>query len=130
MFYFTEVLLYFFFLQTYIQIVCCKSTKQNDVLFIKTMFNKTSDIMVIITLTVGKVMRKQLTNKANNKRLFQSLTSTSALPGSFVGKRDACSATKSALFGFGVGAILAGMLTGGWMWKAGSSSLSFLSSRH
>lgn len=47
----------------------------------------------------------------------------------FFGKRDTCSVTKSSLFGFGVGAMLAGIVTGGWMWNAGSPSLTFLSSR-
>lgn len=60
---------------------------------------------------------------------FQSQTSTSVSPVGSVGKRDSCSATKSVLFGFAVGAMLAGMLTGGWMKKAGSPILTFLSSR-
>lgn len=61
--------------------------------------------------------------KRQQIRLSQSQTPTSWSPACCFGKRDACCLTKSSLFGFGVGAMLAGMLTGGWMWNVLSPSL-------
>lgn len=91
--------------------------------------------MVIITLTHSYRKRnmawKNLSGKGKRPqiRLSQSQTPTSWSPACCFGKRDACCLTKSSLFGFGVGAMLAGMLTGGWMWNVLSPSLTLLSSR-
>ena len=61
--------------------------------------------------------------------LSQSQTPAALSPLCSFGKRDACCVTRSSLCGFGVGAMLAAMLTGGWMWNCFSPSRTFLSSR-